>query len=127
MRCILPIVVLLAACSPAVRVTRLSPEAYEPRPADHPIRLYQSGRPKCDYEEVGLIIARQRNVFTSMEEVAESMRKKARELGADAVVGLIETDQVQGASAPLDNNVVIDRDPVLSGTAIRFKSPDCRS
>jgi hypothetical protein len=60
-----------------------------------------------------------------MDAVAESLRNKARQLGGDAVVRLFEEDQVQGAVVS-GSGVKLDRDPVLSGTVIRFRRPDCR-
>jgi SepF-like predicted cell division protein (DUF552 family) len=60
-----------------------------------------------------------------MDAVAESLRDKARELGGDAVIRLSEQDQIQGAVIS-SRGVKLDRDPVLSGTVIRFTRADCR-
>ena len=115
---------LLCSCAPAVRATRLSAVPYEPRPADYPIRMYQSERPRCAFEEVGLVTSRQRNQLIPMDQVVEALRAQARQLGGDAVVGVGESDQLQGA-ALVGRSVIADRDPVVSGTVIRFKDSEC--
>lgn len=115
--------VVLASCSPAVRATsfvRLPPQA-----PDHPIRIYRSMKPECPVEEIGLVSSRQRNKLISMDAVLEALRKRAREMGGDAVVDLAETNEAQGAVAT-GRSVAVDRDPVLSGTVVRFTDPDCR-
>lgn len=115
----------LLGCTPATRVVRLSPTEYDPRPEHYPIRLYRESLPECPYEEIGIVTSRQRHKLISMDTVAESLREKARELGGDAVIRLSEQDQIQGAVVS-SSEVKLDRDPVLSGTVIRFTRPDCR-
>jgi hypothetical protein len=115
----------LLACTPATRVVRLSPTEYAPRSEDYPIRFYRESLPECPYEEIGMVVSRQRHILISMDAVAESLRDKARELGGDAVIRLSEQDQIQGAVIS-SRGVKLDRDPVLSGTVIRFTRADCR-
>jgi len=115
----------LLGCTPATRVVRLSPTEYEPRPEEYPIRFYRESLPECPYEEIGIVTSRQRHILISMDAVAESLREKARRLGGDAVIRLSEQDQIQGAVIS-SRGVKLDRDPVLSGTVIRFTRADCR-
>lgn len=112
------IVMLLVAvwgCAPELRVTRFN--TYPPRPPGHEIKIYRTTLPDRPYEEIGLVRSRQRNKFISMEEVLESLKKAAREMGGDAIIGLAETNEAQGF---VGNTGILDRDPVLSGTVIRF-------
>lgn len=71
-----------------------------------------------------MVASRQRNKLISMDDVVKSLRSEAREMGGDAVIGLNENNEAQGA-VPAGNAAVLDRDPVLSGTVIRFKDPEC--
>jgi hypothetical protein len=116
------IVVLLAAvcgCTAATRATRFA--AYPPRPADHEIRIYRTTVPEEPYEEIGIVSSRQRNKFISMEAVLESLKQQAREMGGDAIIGLTEANEAQGF---VGDTGILDRDPVLSGTVIRFLEDD---
>jgi hypothetical protein len=116
---------LLSACAPAVDTVRLSPVPYPPRPADFRIRMYSTERPQCPFEEIGTVRARKPNWFVSMEDVAESVRQVARELGGDAVIGVTNASQISGGTV-IGSSVSVDTDPVLSGTVIRFTADDCR-
>jgi uncharacterized protein YbjQ (UPF0145 family) len=52
-----------------------------------------------------------------MDAVLESLKKEAREMGGDAIIGLTEANEAQGF---VGDTGILDRDPVLSGTVIRF-------
>lgn len=103
------------ACSPATRGTSFS--NYPPRPETQAIRIYRSTLPKQPFEEIGIVSSRQRNKLISMEAVMESLKQKAREMGGDAIIGLSEANEAQGY---VGDTGILDRDPVLSGTVIRF-------
>jgi hypothetical protein len=113
-----------AACSPAVHSVLFVSPAPAPQPADHPIRFYQNTRPDCRFEELGSVTSRKRNSTISMQEVAESIRRRAREMGGDAVIGLTESIDTRGATV-VNNSVIVNRDPVVAGTVIRFTDPAC--
>lgn len=117
--------VLVAACAPSVDTVRLSPVAYPPRPADFRIRMYSTDRPRCPFEEIGTVRSRKPGFWVSMEDVAESLRDVAREMGGDAVIGLTNANQISGGTVT-GGVVTVDSDPVLSGTIIRFREQDCR-
>jgi hypothetical protein len=116
---------LAAGCAPAVDTARLSPVAYPPRPHDFRIRMYSTERPRCPFEEVATVRARKPNAFVSMEDVAEAVRRVAREMGGDAVIGVANASQISGGTV-IGSSVSVDTDPILSGTVIRFKEDDCR-
>jgi hypothetical protein len=116
---------VLGGCTPAVDTVRLTPVPYPPRPADFRIRMYSTERPKCPFEELGTVRSRKPSFFVSMEDVAESVRRVARELGGDAVIGVTNASQISGGTV-IGSTVSVDTDPVLSGTVIRFKADDCR-
>ena len=119
-------VVLVVACSPAVRVTTLAPVRFPPRPATYPIRIYREQRPRCAFEEVALISAAPKIITHNNEALADALRVKARELGGDAIIGISTESRVTGASpSSSGNGVDLDRATILSGTVIHFKSADC--
>jgi hypothetical protein len=60
-----------------------------------------------------------------MEDVAESVRQAARELGGDAIIGVTNAEQISGGTV-IGPTVTVDTEPVLSGTVIRFRDDDCR-
>jgi hypothetical protein len=60
-----------------------------------------------------------------MEEVIESLKQRAREMGGDAVIGLAELNETRGGMILGDDAIILDRDPVLSGTVIRYIDPGC--
>ena len=115
----------VTGCAPAVDTVRLNPVPYPPRPADFRIRLYSTERPRCPYEEIATVRARKPNGFVSMEDVAESVRRVAREMGGDAVIGVNSASQISGGTV-IGSTVSVDTDPVLNGTVIRFRQDDCR-
>lgn len=119
------VVPMLAACVPSVDTVRLSPVRYPPRPDDFRIRMYSTQRPRCPFEEIGTVRSRKPGFWVSMEDVAESVRDVARELGGDAIIGVTNATQLNGGTV-IGSTVSIDTDPVLSGTVIRFKEDDCR-
>ena len=108
-------VIILCGCTAATRVTRFA--TYSPRPVGHEIRIYRSTLPDRPYEEIGIVSARQRNKFISMEQVLNSLREEARKMGGDAIIELREANEVRGF---ISDTGLLDRDPVLSGTVIRF-------
>lgn len=119
------VVPMLAACVPSVDTVRLSPVRYPPRPDDFRIRMYSTQRPRCPFEEIGTVRSRKPGFWVSMEDVAESVRDVARELGGDAIIGVTNATQLNGGTV-IGSTVSIDTDPVLTGTVIRFKEDDCR-
>ena len=116
---------MLIGCAPSVDTVRLSPVRYPPRPADFRIRMYSTERPRCPFEELGTVRSRKPGFWVSMEDVAESVRDVAREMGGDAIIGVTNATQLNGGTV-IGSTVSIDTDPVLSGTVVRFKDDDCR-
>ncbi len=107
------LIAAVSSCAPATRVTRFA--MYPPRPLDHPIKIYRTTLPDKPFEEIGLVNSRQRNKFISMEAVFEFLKMEARKMGGDAIIGLSEVNEARGFVGGR-----LDRDPVLSGTVIRF-------
>lgn len=116
---------LIFGCSPAVNKVYLLSDKLPPKPKNHPIKIFQNKLPECPFEEVGYVTSRQRNKLISMESVMESVRDAAREMGGDAVMNLTWGEQNMGGVVS-NNAIVIDHDPVLSGTIIRWTEENCK-
>lgn len=110
---------ILSSCSPAIRTTVF--KSYEAKPDSAEIKIYRYKMPVCDYEEIGIVNSRQRNKLISMEAVLESLIAEARKIVGDAIIGLEETNPIHNVG-----DYGIDRDPVLSGTIIRFIDKNCK-
>jgi hypothetical protein len=119
------LVTALVSCAPAVETARLSPVAYPPRPADFRIRMYSTQRPRCAFEELATVRSRKPSMFVSMEDVAESIRRVAREMGGDAVIAVTAGNDVRGGTI-IEGTGSIDADPILNGIVIRFREDGCR-
>lgn len=102
-------------CSAAVRSTQLG-HTYAPRPSDAEVQLYSVRVPQCAFEEISLVTAfADPIVLISQENAIEAAKRRARDLGGDAIVGL--TDFPSSS----------DGDPGgIRGTVIRFADPSCR-
>jgi hypothetical protein len=103
-------VAFLAGCATASQVVPLAVTEYAPRPADYPILLYSAALPTCAFEEIAIIRAHKEVGFVSGGAVVHALRRKARELGGDAVVRVSLLDDKGG----------------LSGTVVRFRNDDCK-
>ena len=71
-----------------------------------------------------MVSSRQRNKFISMDEVWQSVIERARKMGGDAVLGVGESEEFM-ATVQSGATTVVDTDPVLSATVIRFTDPSC--
>lgn len=110
----------ISGCTPAIRSTAFV--QLLPKSKDAPIKIFRYKTPRCDFEEVGIVNSRQRNKFISMSEVMSSLLTEARKLGGDAIMGLNETNPIHNVSSEYG----VDRDPVLSGTVIKFTDENCK-
>lgn len=103
--------VLVAACGPSMK-TQVRVEL-DPLPADHEVKVFASDLPTCEYQEVGLIAS----------EDLDATLKKAREMGADGVIGtvLAEADRSAGERSTCGTPNCVQYNTV----AIRFSDPAC--
>jgi hypothetical protein len=108
-------VLLGSACGPAISSAHFVRRA--PRPPDHPILIYSSKLPTCPYEEIGIINGKQGD--SSLESTLNAVRKRAREMGGDAVVGLSQTQTVSGGT-------YVSTSEGLAVTVVRFTDEACR-
>lgn len=103
--------VLGVACGPSMK-TQVRVEL-DPLPADYEVKVFASDLPTCEYQEVGLIAS----------EDLEATLKKAREMGADGVIGTVLAEAGRRAS---DTSTCATPNCVKYNTvAIRFTDPAC--
>jgi hypothetical protein len=92
--------------------------------------LYTEKLPACEYQELALVMASRQTTDISLDEVAEALRKSAREMGGDAVIrlklGPTTQASVTGDSASISISTASSTPTELSGTVIRFLREDCR-
>jgi hypothetical protein len=105
----LPLILLLSLGCITTTVARLSPVRYEPRSSEASIPLYSSQLPTCPFEEVAIVKARRETWIVSTGAAVDALRKKARQMGGDALVGV-------GFGTNSD----------VTATVIRFQRGDCR-
>jgi|SRR5688572_20017639 len=113
-------VLLVTACGPSISSAPFV--SREPRPSDHPILFYSSKLPTCPYEEIGVIHG---TAGRSLEATLNGVRKRARAMGGDAVVGLSQPQTVSGGTV-VGNIVSVGASEGLAGTVIRFTDESCR-
>ncbi|MCU0758481.1 MAG: hypothetical protein MUF07_04665 [Steroidobacteraceae bacterium] len=104
----------LVACAspPRVSSTRFT-AAFPPRSADAPVRLYQTSRPDCAYEEIGSVKVKGRD-FERADLLADAMRARVRELGGDAIVNFTKGEVVVGSRGTAMGGPMIG-DPWMGG------------
>ena len=112
------LIVIATGCAPEVRTTVFQQST--PKAENAQIKIYRLKYPDCDFEELGIVNSRQRNELIPMEEVMEALLAEARRFGGDAIVELSESNPIDNVS-----QCGIDRDPILSGTVIKFSDPSC--
>lgn len=117
--CLVGCALIFAGCGPAVQSAPFAQAAS--RPSDHEIRIYSTTDPRCAYEELGLVSGERKHAWVSVEELMFALRRRAREMGGDAIVGLQEPRR--GGD---DETLVVGRTVSLSslgafsGTVVRF-------
>jgi hypothetical protein len=105
-------VVLLVACGPKVE-SRVQVQL-DPLPKDTEVKVFASDLPTCEYEQVGLIAS---------EDLGATLTR-AREMGANGVIGTVLADTTSSASprspwCPTTNCIQFNT------VAIRFTDPGC--
>ena len=104
-------IVYAAACGPSMK-TQVRVEL-DPLPADQEVKVFASDLPTCEYQEVGLIAS----------EDLDATLKKAREMGADGVIGTVLAEAGRPAG---DRSTCATPNCVKYNTvAIRFTDPAC--
>lgn len=111
-RASLILVVLVAACGPKVKshaVVKL-----DPLPEDTEVKVFATDGPTCPYQQVGLIAS---------EDLGATLNR-ARDMGADAVIGTILADSSSAASksSPWCSTTNCIQ---YNTVAIRFTDPQC--
>jgi hypothetical protein len=115
----LAVISLVAACGPSVSSGAFSSQPLPPTTGE--ITLFSTKHPACEYDEIGLVNVTRAHGFNSMQSLIDALRERAREMGGHAVVGVSLAARVEGSG---EGGVNTDRD--LTGTVIRFNTPDCR-
>ncbi len=109
--CLLVAAVLLIGCGPKV-MSQVKLEL-DPLPPDQDVTVFASDLPECAYEVVGIIAS----------DALEATKKRAREMGADGVIGTVLAESESTASQA--GACGTSRCVQFNTVAIRFTDPGC--
>ncbi len=109
--CLLLAAVLLIGCGPKIKSQ--VKVALDPLPPDQDVMVFATDLPECAYEVVGIIASND----------LEATKQRAREMGADGVIGtvLAESDSSAGRAGACGTPNCVQFNTV----AIRFTDPGC--
>jgi hypothetical protein len=106
-----------ASCSVSTRGVAL--REYPPRPPDHPIEVTRGEIRGREYASIGLVSVAVDDFFGDVDDLMPALKAKARQMGGDAVIHL--EVRLHGGAVDSDaDEFVIDDDPRVSGTVVRF-------
>ena len=119
----LPTLCLISSCGPIIQYTTIMDTPIAERPVDAKIRVYTTKVPRCQYEEVGTVRASNGLVFGGASTYVKAMKKKAREVGGDAILlGRVESlSELELELAELEEDDV----QIQKGIIIRFIDRGC--
>ena len=124
-RCVVVAVLMASVGCTYTQATRFeSTVVAERRTPPENIRIYEEQKPQCEYKEVGHVTAGNR-ILASWGRVIEAARKKASELGGDAILSFRESTRITGAIVN-SGGIATEETHTVSGTVIRFRNSGCR-
>ena len=126
---VLVLVFAAAACGPAVQSASYVPLP-EPRAQEAGMmRIYEHTRPDCAFQEIGRLTGHRRLPTHSPDDVANAMRRRASQMGGDAIIAFGERETgPSGVIVPVSENASIgsiSSSSVFVGTVVRFTDPAC--
>jgi hypothetical protein len=117
----------MSGCAPRVRFTAHDPvPASAQRTAPEGIRLFATKNPECAYAEIGRLTVKSPYLGGRWNAVVDAARRRAAEVGGDAIIRVQEGVTVTGATI-VGNEVYPNRDDVITGLVVRFTKEDCRT
>ncbi|HYR12412.1 MAG TPA: hypothetical protein VEQ60_31785 [Longimicrobium sp.] len=119
-----------AACGPSVQSASYVRLPQPPAERDAAaMRIYEHTRPDCAFEELGRLTGRRRLPTHSPDEIADAMRRRAAEMGGDAIIAFGERQEgPSGVIIPVSEHAsigTISSGTVFVGTVVRFTDPAC--
>lgn len=123
------VALVVTGCAINTQVTRSSQKSFEAKPDSCNIEFFRTQRPAGAYDEIGAIHLAG-NVMETAADAQEALRKKACELGADAVIISDEVYQVPNVGLRVTGTAVAYRKDMLkvlgagSDVLIESAAPD---
>lgn len=118
-----------AACAPAVESATYRPLPEPRAESGEMMRIYEHTRPDCPFEELGRLSGWRRMPTQTPDDVANAMRRRAGEMGGDAIIGFGQRQEgPSGVIIPISESASIgsiSSGSVFVGTVIRFTDPEC--
>ena len=128
---VLVLVLSLAAtaCGPAVQSATYMPLPEPRAERGEMMRIYEHTQPDCPFEELGRLSGWRRLPTHTPDDVANAMRRRAGEMGGDAIIGFGQREEgPSGVIIPISESASIgsiSSGSVFVGTVIRFTDPEC--
>jgi len=119
----LALIALAAACGPQISSSVIVKSP--PQPADHDIQVFLTRVPECPYQELGTVKASEGALAGGVNTYLPAMKRRARELGGDALVGYKIADTTAGYVAVAPNVTAAVEGEIHSAVVVRFTNPDC--
>jgi hypothetical protein len=96
-----------------------------PKSPDHEILVFLTRTPECPYEELGTIKASEGAFAGGVSTYMPAIKKRARELGGDALVAYKTASTTTGYVAVAPSVVAAAEGEIHSAVVVRFTKPDC--
>ncbi len=119
--------IAVVGCGPQLHTTVLTDMRPAPRAVDAPIQVFLTQRPKCPFTELATLKAAPGAFAGGPETYLPAMRKRARELGGDALIGYDQRSTVQGYVEVAPGVVAAAKGEEHRAVVIRFTDPACTS
>lgn len=126
---VLSLAAAAAACGPAVESATYRPLPAPRAESDGMMHIYEHTQPDCPFEELGRLSGWRRLPTQTPDDVANAMRRRAGEMGGDAIIGFGQRqERPSGVIIPISETASIgsiSSGSVFVGTVIRFTDPEC--
>jgi hypothetical protein len=119
----LVLIALAAACGPQIASSVIVKSP--PQPADHDIQVFLTRVPECPYQELGTVTASEGALAGGVNTYLPAMKRRARELGGDALVGYKTANTTAGYVTVAPNVTAAVDGEIHSAVVVRFTKPDC--
>jgi hypothetical protein len=119
----LALIALVAACGPQISSSVIVKAS--PQPTDHDIQVFLTRVPECPYQELGTVTASEGAFAGGVNTYLPAMKKRARELGGDALIGYKTASTTAGYVAVAPNVTAAVEGEIHSAVVVRFTNPDC--
>lgn len=117
------ILLLVLACGPEISSATFV--VAPPKPVDHEVAVFLTRPPDCAYQELGTVSASEGAFSGGASTYVPAMKKRARQMGGDALIGYKMANATTGLVAVAPGILATTEGEVHSAVVVRFTKPDC--